>query len=66
MLVPILSFIGQYYFIIFFAVKNLLFGVKIFFPDSSQKTNATLWPSFFDIFASFGVKNVWALLREIE
>jgi len=26
----------------------------------------TPWPSFFDILASFGVKNVCALFREIE
>jgi len=41
-------------------------GSKYFFPDSSQKTNGTHWPSFFDILASFGVKNVCALFREIE
>jgi len=41
-------------------------GSKYFFPDLSQKTNATTWPSFFDILASFGVKNVCALFREIE
>jgi len=39
---------------------------KYFFPDSSQKTNATLYPSFFDIFASFGLKNICALFREID
>jgi len=41
-------------------------GSKYYFPDSSQKTNATLKLSFFDILASFEVKNVCALFREIE
>jgi len=40
-------------------------GSKYFSPDLSQKTNGTPWP-FFDILASFGVKNVCALFREIE
>jgi len=59
----------------FFAEKSLLSGVKIFFVIWGQhiffqihlkKTNATPWPSFFDILASFVVKNVCALFREIE
>jgi len=41
-------------------------GSKYFFPDLFQKTKGTTWPSFFDILASFGVKNVCALFREIE
>jgi len=41
-------------------------GAKYFFPDSFQKKNGTPWPFFFDILASFGVKNVCALFREIE
>jgi len=51
------------FYLFFFAEKSLS---KYFFPDSSQKTNGTPMPSFFDILPSFGVKNVCALLREIE
>jgi len=51
---------------VFFAEKVCYLGSKYFFPDSSQKTNGTPWSFFFDILASFGVKNVCALFREIE
>jgi len=44
----------------------MFFGVELFFPDSTQKTNGTLYPSFYDIFTSFGVKNICALFREID
>jgi len=50
-----------------FLRKNVCYlGSKYFFPDLSQQTNGTIWPSFFDILASFGIKNVCALFREIE
>jgi len=49
----------------FFGGKKFVIGGQNI-PDSSQKTNGTPWSSFFDILASFGVKNVCALFREIE
>jgi len=55
-----------YFYFFFFWKKVCCLGSKYFFPDSSQKTNWTPWPSFFDILASFGLKNVCALFREIE
>jgi len=55
------------FFSFFFCGKKVCYlGSQYFFPDSSQKTNGTPWPSFFDILATFGVKNVCALCREIE
>jgi len=55
-----------FFFFVFLRKKVCYLGSKCFFPDSSQKTNETPWPSFFDILATFGVKNVCALFREIE
>jgi len=53
---------------LFFILRKKVYylGSKYFFPDSSQNINGTLKLSFFDILASFGVKNVCALFREIE
>jgi len=53
--------------VFYYFLKEVCYlGSKYFFRDLFQKTNGTPWPSFFDILASFGVKNVCALFREIE
>jgi len=57
------------FFLFFYLVlqkKNCFLGSNFFSPDSSQKTNATLYLYFFYIFTSFGVKNICALFREID
>jgi len=61
-------YIHIYIYIFFFLLRKKVcyLGSKYFFPDLSQKTNGTTLPSFFDIFASFGVKNICALFREID
>jgi len=45
--------------------KFVIWGQNIFFQIRLEK-KGTPWPSFFDILASFGVKNVCALFREIK
>jgi len=47
-------------------LKKYVFWGRFFFPDSSRKSKATLYPSFLDIFTSFGVKNICALFCEID
>jgi len=52
----------KFFFFFFFLRKKVCYlGSEYFFPDSSQKTNGTPWPSFFDIlskkFAHFFVKS---------
>jgi len=60
-------FLFIFYLFIFLLRKKVCYlGSKYFFPGSSQKTNGTPWPSFFDILAGFGVKNVCALFRETD
>jgi len=55
-----------FYFFSSFVRKSLIFWVKIFFLRFVSKNKWTLLPSFFDIFTSFGVKNICTLFREIE
>jgi len=49
-----------------FVQKSMYYGVEFFSPDLSQKTNGTPYPSFFDIFTSFGIKNICTLFHEID
>jgi len=57
--------VQKLFFSLFFCGKSLLSGLKKNSSDSSKK-KGTPKPSFLDILASFGVKNVCVLFREIE